>query len=223
MRTDTLGAYAELWPSVHPRSKRTNNENLWRIGVVLAIEIEGIELRHWLMSDVRRRHTLAVQARLLEQGRSAEGATGILRAMSAMTTDAIDDEICESNPWAASSTIAAVASPAPARGPSPPAQPTSAPTSTSPAPGSVTARSARPPATSRPVPDSGAAAGAAVVEGHAGGTRERDQGDPDGGRAARCRQREAHGAERRAGRGRRGQPGTRSDGESQDERAESGG
>ena len=99
VRTDTLGAYAELWPSVHPRSKRTNDENLWRIGVVLAIEIEGIELRHWLMSDVRRRHTLAVQARLLEQGRSAEGATGILRAMSAMTTDAIDDEICESNPW----------------------------------------------------------------------------------------------------------------------------
>ena len=99
MRADTLGAYAELWPGVHPRSKRTNDENLWRIGVVLAIEIEGIELRHWLMSDVRRRHTLAVQARLLEQGRSAEGATGILRAMSAMTTDAIDDEICESNPW----------------------------------------------------------------------------------------------------------------------------
>src|SRR6478736_829986 len=58
VRTDTLGAYAELWPSVHPRSKRTNDENLWRIGVVLAIEIEGIELRHWLMSDVRRRHTL---------------------------------------------------------------------------------------------------------------------------------------------------------------------
>ena len=99
VRTDTLGAYAELWPSVHPRSKRTNDENLWRIGVVLAIEIEGIELRHWVMSDVRRRHTLGVQARLLEQGRSAEGATGILRAMSAMTTDAIDDEICESNPW----------------------------------------------------------------------------------------------------------------------------
>ena len=99
VRTDTLGAYAGLWPSVHPRSKRTNDENLWRIGVVLAIEIEGIELRHWVMSDVRRRHTLGVQARLLEQGRSAEGATGILRAMSAMTTDAIDDEICESNPW----------------------------------------------------------------------------------------------------------------------------
>ena len=45
----------------------------------------------------RRRHTLAVRARLLEQGRSAEGAGGILCAMAAMTTDAIDDEICESN------------------------------------------------------------------------------------------------------------------------------
>jgi integrase len=97
--TDTLGGYAALWPSVHPRSKRTNDENKWRIGVVLAMEIEGVELRHWVMSDVRRRHALAVQANLLDQGRAAEGATGILRAMSAMTNDAIDDEVCETNPW----------------------------------------------------------------------------------------------------------------------------
>jgi integrase len=99
MRTDTLGGYAEVWPNVHPRSKRTNAENVWRIGVVLRIEIERVELRHWVMGDLRRRHTLAVQARLLEQGRAAEGVTGILRAMSAMTTDAIDDEVCEANPW----------------------------------------------------------------------------------------------------------------------------
>jgi integrase len=98
-RTDTLGGYAALWLSVHPRSKRTNDENKWRIGVVLAMELEGVELRHWVMSDVRRRHALAVQAKLLEQGRSAEGATGILRAMSAMVNDAVDDEVCDTNPW----------------------------------------------------------------------------------------------------------------------------
>jgi integrase len=98
-RTDTLGGYATLWLRVHPRSERTNEENARRIGVVLGIEIEGLELRHWPMSEVRRRHALAVQARLLEQGRSAEGATGVLRAMSAMTTDAIDDEVCDTNPW----------------------------------------------------------------------------------------------------------------------------
>src|SRR3954467_643490 len=50
-RTDTLGAYAELWPNVHPRSKRTNAENAWRIGVVLAIEVEGVALRDWPMSE----------------------------------------------------------------------------------------------------------------------------------------------------------------------------
>jgi integrase len=98
-RLDTLGGYAALWRSVHPRSERTNTENVWRIGVVLAIDVEGLELRHWAMSDIRRRHALAVQAKLLEQGRSAEGATGILRAMSAMVNDAVDDEVCDTNPW----------------------------------------------------------------------------------------------------------------------------
>jgi integrase len=98
-RTDTLGGYAALWPKIHPRSERTNYENKWRVGVVLNIEVEGVELRHWTLNDIRRRHALAVQAKLLEQGRSAEGATGILRVMSAMTNDAIDDEVCDANPW----------------------------------------------------------------------------------------------------------------------------
>ena len=98
-RTDTLGGYAALWPSVHPRSERTNAESAWRIGVVLKIELDGLELRHWTMSELRRRHALAVQAKLLEQGRSAVGATGILRAMSAMVNDAVDDEVCDTNPW----------------------------------------------------------------------------------------------------------------------------
>jgi integrase len=99
IRTDTLGGYAEMWRKVHPRARRTNDENAWRVGVVLAMEIEGLELRDWPMNDIRRRHTLAVQAELLKQGRTAEGATNILRAMSAMTNDAIDDEIGETNYW----------------------------------------------------------------------------------------------------------------------------
>jgi integrase len=98
-RADTLGGYANLWPKVHPRSERTNRDREWRIGVVLAMKVEGLELRHWPLTDIRRRHALAVQARLLEQGRSAQGATDILRAMSAMINDAIDDEVCDQNPW----------------------------------------------------------------------------------------------------------------------------
>src|SRR5262249_20497616 len=82
---DTLGGYAALWPRVHPRSERTNTENQWRIGVVLDIEVEGVKLRDWPLTEIRRRHALAVQARLLEDGRSAEGANGILRTMSALT------------------------------------------------------------------------------------------------------------------------------------------
>jgi hypothetical protein len=90
IRTDTLGGYADVWPNLHPRSKRTNSENEWRIGVALSIEVDGLELRQWPISEVRRRHARAVQAALLAQGRAAEGVTNILRAMSAMTTDAID-------------------------------------------------------------------------------------------------------------------------------------
>jgi len=96
---NTLGGYRDLWLKIHPRSEATNAENRWRTDRVLAIELGGLELRDWSMSDIRRRDALTVQARLLEQGRSAEGVTGIMRAMSAMTNDAIDDEVCNGNPW----------------------------------------------------------------------------------------------------------------------------
>lgn len=100
LRIDTLGGYASTWTARHPRSERTNTENTWRIGVVLGIEIDGVPLRHWPLSDIRRRHALQVQDTLLrEHGRSAEGATGILRALSALTNDAIDDELADTNPW----------------------------------------------------------------------------------------------------------------------------
>ena len=95
----TLGDYAERWPKVHPRAERTNAENGWRIGVVLKIEIEGRALRDWPLDEIRRKHALVVQAELLKQRRAAEGATGVLRAVSAMINDAVDDEECGSNVW----------------------------------------------------------------------------------------------------------------------------
>jgi hypothetical protein len=61
--------------------------------------IDGRELRDWPIAEIRRKHALTVQAELLRQGRSAEGATGILRAMSAMVNDAVDDEECGANVW----------------------------------------------------------------------------------------------------------------------------
>lgn len=99
VRMDTMGGYADLWPKLHPRSTRTNKENAWRIGVALAVEVEGVELRYWPINEVLRRHARAVQAALLAQGRAAEGVTGILRAMSAMTSDAIEDDLCQGNVW----------------------------------------------------------------------------------------------------------------------------
>jgi hypothetical protein len=95
----SLGGYAALWPKVHPRSERTNTERVWRLSVVLEMKVEGRELRHWPLHEIRRRHALEIQNQLLEQGRSAAGVTGILRALSALTNDAIDDELTDSNPW----------------------------------------------------------------------------------------------------------------------------
>jgi hypothetical protein len=65
-----------------------------RIGRVLAVEIEGRVLRGWPLAQLRGRHALALLNHLLRiQGRAATGAAGIPRALSAMTEDAITDEV----------------------------------------------------------------------------------------------------------------------------------
>lgn len=96
----TLGAYFKTWTRHHPRSQRTNDTNEHRIGRVLNVPVEGRKLRDWPYVELRRRHAQQLVAVLLvDQGRSALGATHILRALSAMTEDAITDEIADVNPF----------------------------------------------------------------------------------------------------------------------------
>jgi integrase len=98
--TDTLGAYAETWSTRHPRSARTNKTNDGRIRQVLDVELEGVKLRDWPYSGLRRRHANELlDVMLREQGRAASGAQNVLRALSAMTENAIDDEVTEANPF----------------------------------------------------------------------------------------------------------------------------
>ncbi len=99
-RADTVGAYFERWPQLYPRAARTQATNEHRITRVLKVEIEGLALAEWVFADLRRRHAHdLVDVMLLEQGRAASGAQNILRALSAMTEDAITDEVSDLNPF----------------------------------------------------------------------------------------------------------------------------
>ena len=96
-----VGNYFEQgWLDRHPRSERTNKTYSDRIGCVLDVEIEGIALRDWLFDDLRRRHVHLLLDHLLRvDGRSAEGARGILRALSTMAEDAIGEDAAQTNPF----------------------------------------------------------------------------------------------------------------------------
>lgn len=94
----TFGEYAAIWTKDHPRSKRTNDTNDHRISRILDLVIEDVQLRDWPFADLRRRHVKSLITYLLvDQKRSQQGATNILRAISAMCEDAIGDEWTEVN------------------------------------------------------------------------------------------------------------------------------
>ena len=99
-RVENVGGYFQRWPRFHPRAERTQRTNEHRITRALGVEIDGVPLREWAYTDLRRRHALAlIDVLLTEQGRSALGATHIVRALSVMTEDAITDEVAEVNPF----------------------------------------------------------------------------------------------------------------------------
>lgn len=94
----TLGAYEATWIERHPRSAQTNRWARSKLRAVLDVEVEGRPLREWAFADLRRKHANALVAHMLtEQGRAAGGAKGVLRALSMMAEDAIDDEVAELN------------------------------------------------------------------------------------------------------------------------------
>jgi integrase len=97
-RADTVGGYFQTWTRRHPRADRTNVTNEHRVSRVLDVELDGRALRDWPYGELCRRHAVAIVDHLLRaQNRSARGATHVIRALSAMMSDAVDDEVCEAN------------------------------------------------------------------------------------------------------------------------------
>lgn len=95
---EMLGVYAETWTKRHPRSQRTNETNDGRIAQVLDVEINGLPLREWPFTELKRRHAVDLVDHMLRvQRRAHTGAQNILRSLSAMCEDAITDDVAEMN------------------------------------------------------------------------------------------------------------------------------
>jgi integrase len=98
--TGTLGAYQATWLANHPRpAKSTEETHEYRTAALLKVDVEGGRtLADFPYTELRRRHVLAlVDHMLTKEGRSATGASAILRSLSTMTEDAITDEVAELN------------------------------------------------------------------------------------------------------------------------------
>lgn len=99
-RASNVGGYVGRWLQTHPRSERTDRTNAGRIRNVLDVELEGLPLAEWDMRELRRRNAAELVAKMLTDQRDRPaGARNILRSLSAMTEDAITDEVRELNPW----------------------------------------------------------------------------------------------------------------------------
>lgn len=95
----TVGGYHRSWLALHPRSDRTDAAYRSALRAVLDVELEDRALRDWPLADVRRKHVrLLLGVLLVDQGRAAKGARNILGVLSALYSDAIDDDECEHNP-----------------------------------------------------------------------------------------------------------------------------
>jgi len=94
----TIGEYAELWPDRHPRPAQTAASHRSRLRAALAIPVEGRPLAAWPYRDLRRRHMVtAIDHMLRVEGRAQKGAIGLRNSLSAMTEDAITDDVAEVN------------------------------------------------------------------------------------------------------------------------------
>lgn len=98
-RSGTVGAYAAEWQKLHPRARVTDRTNRYRLNAVLDVELEGVALREWPFERLRRRHANLLVAYLFEAGRAHTGVVNVLAVLSALTEDAIDDEVAVANPF----------------------------------------------------------------------------------------------------------------------------
>ena len=97
-RRDTVGDYAADWTKRHPRSARTDYDRNSKLRQVLDVAVEGRRLRDWPLAELHRNQARElVDHMLTQQRRAAAGAGAILRVLSAMAEDAIDDQCATVN------------------------------------------------------------------------------------------------------------------------------
>jgi integrase len=97
---DTVGQYAADWTDRHPRSARTNYDRDSKLRQVLDVEIEGRRLRDWPFAELQRSHARELVDHMLRHHeRAAAGAGAIVRVLSVMAEDAIDDRCATVNPF----------------------------------------------------------------------------------------------------------------------------
>src|SRR4051794_2489606 len=92
----TFREFLEIWPEQFPRRPRTMETNLTRINryVVPHLPQRG----HVPLRDLRRSTLRELQATLLRKRLAKETIDGIFTALSAMLSDAVDDELIDVNP-----------------------------------------------------------------------------------------------------------------------------
>ena len=96
----TVGAFAADWTERFPRSERTDSTNDSRVRALLGVRVDGRALRDWPLSELKRKHAIELVDHMLRvQGRAVGGVQGHLRTLSAMTEDAITDEVTDQNPF----------------------------------------------------------------------------------------------------------------------------
>lgn len=89
----TVGSYALTWLKRRPRSERTNASYEGRLRAVLDVKLGGRPLRDWPLADLRRGHAVDLLDHMLRvQGRAAYGAKGVLLVLSALYSDAMEDD-----------------------------------------------------------------------------------------------------------------------------------
>lgn len=98
MTSDTVDGFLRVWQQPG-RSERTAKTNRHRMSRIVDLQIEGKRLGSWKLAELDLGHMEILVDRLfVEQGRSPQGVTNMIRALSVLFEDARKLRLCDHNP-----------------------------------------------------------------------------------------------------------------------------